>query len=206
MAMSTWFVLGVICLAYVAFGLWAVSQIFPGPSRHTPIRPRPTTGKVQDMSSNMQGHNHGGKSHLFGMLGVGALVLVVLLGTGRSFQQALPLALFLACPLMMVGMMFMMMRGGNGQQHGNDAADHRDTSDHHLPTPTPNGRTRPRPPPLSPQRPPRCPNRVIPKVRPPSPDSQVLRVRLAAGGDYLHGPGSAPLTSAFLLQQPVGEV
>jgi len=76
------------------------------------------------MNPNMQGHNHGGKSHLFGMLGIGALVLVVLLGTGRSFQQALPLALFLACPLMMVGMMF-MMRGGNGQHHGNDAPDQR---------------------------------------------------------------------------------
>ena len=77
------------------------------------------------MSSNMQGHNHGGKSHLFGMLGIGALVLVVLLGTGRSFQQALPLALFLACPLMMVGMMF-MMRGNNGQQQGNDTNEHHD--------------------------------------------------------------------------------
>ena len=80
------------------------------------------------MNANMQGHNHGGKSHLLGMLGIGALVLVVLLGTGRSFQQALPLALALACPLMMVGMMF-MMRGGNGQQHGNDAPDHRDHND-----------------------------------------------------------------------------
>ena len=68
----------------------------------------------------MQGHNHGGKSHLLGMLGIGAVVLVVLLGTGRSFQQALPLALLLACPLMMVGMMY-MMRGGNGQQKGDDA-------------------------------------------------------------------------------------
>ncbi|MEP7192078.1 MAG: hypothetical protein ABI903_04360 [Actinomycetota bacterium] len=29
MAMSTWMVLGVICLLYVAFGIWAVSQIFP---------------------------------------------------------------------------------------------------------------------------------------------------------------------------------
>jgi len=77
------------------------------------------------MNPNMQGHNHGGKSHLFGMLGIGALALVVLLGTGRSFQQALPLAFFLACPLMMVGMMF-MMRGGNGQQHGRDTADHHD--------------------------------------------------------------------------------
>jgi len=80
------------------------------------------------MNPNMQGHSHGGKSHLLGMLGIGALVLVVLLGTGRSFQQALPLALFLACPLMMVGMMI-MMRGGNGQQHGNDAPDQRAPND-----------------------------------------------------------------------------
>ena len=80
------------------------------------------------MNSTMQGHNHGGKSHLLGMLGIGALVFVVLLGTGRSFQEALTLALVLACPLMMIGMMF-MMRGGNGQQLGNDATDHRH-SDH----------------------------------------------------------------------------
>ena len=77
------------------------------------------------MNTNMQGHNHGGKNHLLWMLGIGGVVLVVLLGTGRSFQQALPYALFLACPLMMVGMMF-IMRGGNGQQHGNDATNHRD--------------------------------------------------------------------------------
>jgi hypothetical protein len=84
------------------------------------------------MNTNMQGHNHGGKSHLLGMLGIGVLVLVVLLGTGKSFQQALPLALFLACPLMMVGMMF-MMRGGNDHQHGNDTTrqpDHNDAADH----------------------------------------------------------------------------
>jgi len=80
------------------------------------------------MNSTMQGHNHGGKSHLLGMLGIGALVLVVLLGTGRSFQEALTLAFVLACPLMMIGMMF-MMRGGNGQQLGNDATDQRH-SDH----------------------------------------------------------------------------
>jgi hypothetical protein len=130
------------------------------------------------MNTNMQGHNHGGKSHLLGMLGIGALVLVVLLGTGRSFQQALPLALALACPLMMVGMMF-MMRGGNGQQHGNDAPDQRDHND-------PTDRANPEAPetwqdspnftpPLSPESPPRCPNRVIPKGRPSSPDSSVLR-------------------------------
>ena len=77
------------------------------------------------MNTSMQGHNHGGKNHLLGMLGIGAVVLVVLLGTGRSLQQALPLALFLACPLMMVGMMF-MMRGNNGQQQGNDTNERRD--------------------------------------------------------------------------------
>jgi Na+(H+)/acetate symporter ActP len=80
------------------------------------------------MNTNMQGHNHGGKSHLLWMLGIGGVVLVVLLGTGRSLQQALPYALFLACPLMMVGMMFMMMRG-NGHQQGNDGTNQRDRSD-----------------------------------------------------------------------------
>jgi len=80
------------------------------------------------MNNNMQGHNHGGKSHLLWMLGIAGVVLVVLLGTGRSFGQALPYALFLACPLMMVGMMFMMMRG-NGHQQGTDAKDQRDRSD-----------------------------------------------------------------------------
>ena len=80
------------------------------------------------MNTNMQGHNHGGKNHLLWMLGIGGVVLVVLLGTGRSFQQALPYAFFLACPLMMVGMMF-MMRGGNGQQQGHDTRDQRDPSD-----------------------------------------------------------------------------
>lgn len=84
------------------------------------------------MNTNMQGHNHSGKSHLLGMLGIGALVLVVLLGTGRSFQDALPFALFLACPLMMFGMMF-MMRGNNGQQNRDDGADHRDHRDHDAP-------------------------------------------------------------------------
>lgn len=69
------------------------------------------------MTTNMQGHNHGGKNHLFGMLGIGALVLIGLLAAGRSFGEALPLAALLACPLMMIGMMYMMRGGGNSHQH-----------------------------------------------------------------------------------------
>ena len=72
------------------------------------------------MNTNMQGHNHSGKNHLLQMLGIGGVVLVVLLATGTSFRTALPFAILLACPLMMGGMMFMMMRGGNSQKHGND--------------------------------------------------------------------------------------
>jgi hypothetical protein len=74
------------------------------------------------MNTNMQGHDHGMKSHLLWMLGIGGLVLAVQLAIGRSFEQALPLAFFVACPLMMIGMMF-MMGGGNGHQHANDAKD-----------------------------------------------------------------------------------
>jgi len=41
MATSTWMVLGVICLLYVAFGIWAVSQVFP---RTPAARPRFDSG------------------------------------------------------------------------------------------------------------------------------------------------------------------
>ncbi|PFG32409.1 DUF2933 domain-containing protein [Sanguibacter antarcticus] len=66
---------------------------------------------------NKQDHNHGGKSHLLGMLGIAAAVLIVLLAAGRSFSEALTLAAVLACPLMMVGMMFMMRRGHDHSDH-----------------------------------------------------------------------------------------
>ncbi|NMM22092.1 MAG: hypothetical protein HHJ11_01090 [Phycicoccus sp.] len=36
MAMSTWFALGVLCLLYVAFAMWAVSQVFPRTRAVTP--------------------------------------------------------------------------------------------------------------------------------------------------------------------------
>ena len=77
------------------------------------------------MTTDMQGHNHGGKNHLFGMLGIGALVLVGLLMAGRSIGEALPLAALLACPLMMIGMLYMMMRPGNSSQRDESTPEQR---------------------------------------------------------------------------------
>ncbi|MEO8556982.1 MAG: DUF2933 domain-containing protein [Actinomycetota bacterium] len=85
------------------------------------------------MNTNMQGHNHGGKNHLLQMLGIGGVVLVVLLAAGTSFRTALPFAILLACPLMMGGMMFMMMRGRNDHGQDNDTTrqpDHAEAADH----------------------------------------------------------------------------
>ena len=78
----------------------------------------------------MQGHNHGGKIHLLGMIGIGAVVLVVLMVAGRSFRESLPLAAVLACPLMMIGMMFMMRDGNSHQHNDNSSIDH---GSHHPP-------------------------------------------------------------------------
>lgn len=64
-----------------------------------------------------RGHNHSPLSHLGGMAAAAAVILVVLVVAGRSWGEALPLAALLACPLMMIGMMFMM---GRTQSHGPD--------------------------------------------------------------------------------------
>jgi len=85
------------------------------------------------MSTNMSPHNHGGKNHLIGMLAIGGVVLVALVATGRSLGEAVPVAALLACPLMMIGMMFMMMRGGNSRAsdhaHDNTHDGHRSARD-----------------------------------------------------------------------------
>ena len=86
------------------------------------------------MNNTMQGHNHGGKIHLLGMIGIGAVVLVILLVAGRSFRESLPLAAVLACPLMMIGMIF-MMRGGNSHRH--DEASSIDHERHDAPVEQP---------------------------------------------------------------------
>ena len=57
------------------------------------------------------------KGHLKHMIiGAGA-ILAVLLVAGVDFRQALQWAILLACPLMMVGMMFMMNRKGGSHEH-----------------------------------------------------------------------------------------
>ena len=62
------------------------------------------------------------KGHLKHMLIGGAAILAVLLVAGVDLRQALPWAVLLACPLMMIGMMAMMGRGGmshgQGMTHG----------------------------------------------------------------------------------------
>ncbi|PXA67992.1 hypothetical protein CTB96_15130 [Cryobacterium arcticum] len=79
----------------------------------------------------MNGHNHGGKSHLIGMIVIGVVILGGLLVAGRSIGEALPIAAVLACPVMMIGMMFLMMRGKTknpdapqeSHMHGDTASD-----------------------------------------------------------------------------------
>lgn len=70
----------------------------------------------------MNGHNHSGKSHIIGMIVIGVVILGGLLVAGRSIGEALPLAAALACPVMMIGMVFMMMRGNKGKS-SDDAHD-----------------------------------------------------------------------------------
>ncbi|WEO76006.1 hypothetical protein BJQ94_11535 [Cryobacterium sp. SO2] len=77
----------------------------------------------------MNGHNHGGKSHLIGMIVIGVVILGGLLAAGRSIGEALPIAAVLACPVMMIGMMFMMMRSKNrSTDTTQDSYDHADIS------------------------------------------------------------------------------
>lgn len=54
--------------------------------------------------------------HIGAMLGVGAVVAAVLVAFGLSLTTAVSFAFILACPLMMVWMMFMM--GGHRMNHG----------------------------------------------------------------------------------------
>ena len=82
--------------------------------------------------TSQRGHSHSPTSHLVGMAAAAAVIVVVLVVAGRSWGEALPLAALLACPLMMIGMMFMM---GRTQGHEHGQATERDTVDAAAPTP-----------------------------------------------------------------------
>jgi hypothetical protein len=59
--------------------------------------------------------DHSGVGHLKGMAVIVGAALAVLLLMGKPFDEAIVYAIVLACPLMMVGMMF-----GGHQGHGSD--------------------------------------------------------------------------------------
>lgn len=62
--------------------------------------------------------NHSGAGHLKGMVLITAGAFVILLLLGKSAGEAFTYAALLACPLMMVGMMF----GGHGS-HGSSSGE-----------------------------------------------------------------------------------
>ena len=117
----------------IAYGIGRLGCLLSGDGTSGRPTSVPSNRKAKTMKANMQGHNHGGKNHLLGMISIGALVLVVPLASGSALRTALPFAALLACPLMMGAMMFMMMRGGNSHQQGDDAPNqgaHNDATDH----------------------------------------------------------------------------
>ena len=66
--------------------------------------------------------NHSGAGHLKGMFLIAAGAFALLLLLGKSAGEALTYAALLACPLMMVGMMF-GGHGGHGARSGQDSDD-----------------------------------------------------------------------------------
>ena len=76
---------------------------------------------------NHQGHSM--KGHVLHMLIAGAAVLGVLLLAGFDLGRAAPYAILLACPVGMIGMMWMMTRGnGRHQQDDQQPSRHRASS------------------------------------------------------------------------------
>ena len=108
--MPSWLVSGAVtttfaCLAVLALALMLIARLFPTGAR--------TLGGTM---------NH--KNHLKYMLLAGAGIAAVLLATGVRPGQALLTAAVLACPLMMVGMMFFMSRGTGGSAHSHSGGEH----------------------------------------------------------------------------------
>lgn len=66
------------------------------------------------------------RAHLKHMIVGGIAVLALLVALGVSFPRALTWALLAACPIGMIGMMWLMGRqgGGHGHGHGSHSDDH----------------------------------------------------------------------------------
>ena len=73
--------------------------------------------------------NHSGSGHLKGMAVITGGAFVVLLLLGKSAGEAFSYALVLACPLMMVGMMFGGHRGNEDDAGHDGHAGHSGTKD-----------------------------------------------------------------------------
>lgn len=67
----------------------------------------------------------GGRTRLLGMVGPAVVVLLLLLAAGRALGEALPLTATLACPLMMIGMVFAT---GARDRSGAESASHHATT------------------------------------------------------------------------------
>lgn len=96
------------------------------------------------------------RNHLVTMLAGGAVLLVVLLAAGVPLANALPYAAILACPLMMIGMMWAMNRngGGHGAHGGTCCGQHDHQNERVTAAPGPAGPAADdRPPSASPARP-----------------------------------------------------
>lgn len=101
MAPTIWLTLTAVILLYVALGIWAVATIFPS---------RANSHGAAPMHAN----------HRSRLLAIAALAILVLLAAGRSLGEALPVAVLLVCPLMVIGMMFI---GHGNHAHQRQGAD-----------------------------------------------------------------------------------
>lgn len=99
------------CLALVAVALYAIVRLFPA---------EPGADRGERMRHN----------HLTQMLIGGGVIAAVLLLAGVSPSQALVIGAALACPLMMVAMIFFMQRGSSSRDCSSTASARAPRSDH----------------------------------------------------------------------------
>lgn len=78
-------------------------------------------------------HHHSMVKHLAWMAGAAGIVLLLFVFSGFNLAAALPIAIALACPLGMIGMMLFMghgMRGGHTDHTDQDHQHHQNLQNH----------------------------------------------------------------------------